>query len=117
LARGRQSVFDALRDNDDEIGVETAINEINIEQYIPQRVSISELARLGIDFGFLLLTEIEKSKLSGRYRVVLSVMPEDSALKVGATCIVRFYKLRENQVWESDNLEDYRLEAIATIDA
>jgi hypothetical protein len=101
---------------DDETGIEAALSEINIERFLDNPVDLSELSRLGLDFGFLLRKELARSGLAGPFRVIVSAQPADPSVNVGDTCTARFHRQREGQVWLDDDLESYKGEAIAALD-
>jgi hypothetical protein len=101
---------------DDETGVETALTQVRIENFIGEVIDLSELARLGLDFGFLLKRELRNSQIPGPFRIIVSAVAADSALKVGNTCTIRFNKQRTGQMWLDEDLEHYREEAIAVLD-
>ena len=105
-----------LASGDDETGIEAALSEINIEQFLDKPIDPSELSRLGLDFGFLLGKELMRSGLAGPFRVIVSTQPADPSLNVGGTCTVRFHRKREGQVWFDDALENYKSEAVAVLD-
>lgn len=101
---------------DDETGVESALTEVHIEAFLDEVAGLSEVARLGLDLGFLLQRELKSSRISGPFRIIISAQLADPDLKVGNTCTVRFHKQRTGQVWLDDDLEEYREEAIAVLD-
>jgi hypothetical protein len=101
---------------DDETGVEVALSEVHIENFVEKAIDISELARLGLDFGFFLRRELKKSGIPGPFRIVVSARSADPDLRVSDTCTVRFHRQRTGQVWLADDLEQYREEAIAVLE-
>ena len=105
-----------LEETDQETGIEAALNEINVERFLAKPTDRSELARLGLDFGFLLGKELTRSGIAGPFRVIVSTQPADPSLSVGDTCTVRFHRMREGQVWLEDDMESYKLEAVAVLD-
>jgi hypothetical protein len=98
---------------DDETGFECFINKVHVDKLLPSTTTISELARLGLDYAFHLKTALTTSNLAGDFEVVISVVAADPTLDVGATCSVRFHRIRAGQVWIDRNLENYKDEAIA----
>src|SRR6266568_1785032 len=100
---------------DEETGVESALTEVHIEAFLDEVAGLSEVARLGLDLGFLLQRELKSSRISGPFRIIISAQLADPDLKVGNTCTVRFHKQRTGQVWLDDDLEEYREEAIAVL--
>ena len=105
-----------IEKTEDETGIEAALSEINIQQFVGEPIDRSELSRLGLDFGFLLGKELMRSGFAGPFRVIVSTQPADRSLSVGDTCTVRFHRKREGQVWLRDDLESYKSEAIAVLD-
>jgi hypothetical protein len=105
-----------LDETDDETGIEAALNDINVERFLGKPTDRSELSRLGLDFGFLLGKKLMRSGIAGPFRVIVSTHPADPSLSVGDTCRVTFHRKREGQVWLDDDLENYKLEAVAVLD-
>jgi len=116
LIAGADAAQRTLDSADDETGIEAALSEVNIERFLDERIELSELSRLGLDFGFLLRKELTRSGLEGPFRVIVSAQSADPSLNMGGTCTVRFHRQREGQVWLDDDLENYRGEAVAVLD-
>lgn len=104
---------------DDETGFECGLSHVHLEGFLPEGTSLTELARLGLDFACLLRGALLASRLSGPFAIVVSAHKADLELKIGATCTVRFHRIRAGQAWAADDLEKYKEEAIAvcTFDA
>jgi hypothetical protein len=117
LIAGVDATRRTLNNSNDETGIEAALSEINIEQFLYRPIELTELSRLGLDFGFLLKKEMTRSGLAaGPFRVIVSAQPADPPLNLGATCTVRLHRQRERQVWLDDDLKSYKDEAVAFLD-
>jgi hypothetical protein len=100
----------------DETSVECSIHEVSIDAYFNRDVDLKELARTGCDFAWLVRRELLRSNVQGPIRIIVSAQAPDVQLRVGPTCTVRFHRLRNGQAWLANDLEGYRLEAIAAFD-
>ena len=101
---------------DDETGFECSISEIHIENHFDIPIEFEELVRTGNDLAFYLGNELSKSDIKGNFRIIVGARHADPRNNVGETCVVRFHRIRPDQVWLADNLEGYRHEAIAALD-
>ena len=115
LASCRSSALESLKGNDNETGIEAAINEIHMEDFIPVETPFFELVRLGNDFGFALGKRLVDTGIVERFRVIIGAMPVGSS-SMRNSCTVRFHKLRRDQSWLNDDLESYQKEAIGVMD-
>jgi hypothetical protein len=98
---------------DAETGLECLQSHVHLEGLVPNDTELSELARLGLDFAFLLSAALLESRLPGPFAIIVSAHKPDLELNVGPTCTVRFHRIRAGQVWVADDLEGYKEEAIA----
>jgi len=98
---------------DDETGLECLINKVHLDGLVPSETGISELARLGLDYAFHLKRALQKERPAGEFAIIVSAREPDQELNIGATCCVRFHRIRAGQVWLDKNLEHYKEEAIA----
>jgi len=101
---------------DDETGFECNLSKIHLEKFFEARIGLTELARIGCDFAYLLGRELKKSHADESFRVIVSVQLPDPTLEVREICTVRFHKVRGEQVWLDNDLEAYEEEAIAVFD-
>lgn len=116
LALSRGTALEDLKRTDDETGIEAAINEIHIEDFVDTKIPCFELARLGCDFAFFLARKVQQVHQDIPLRVIVSANPAGLADNVRDTCVVRFHQRREHQVWLNEDLESYREEAIEVLD-
>ncbi len=120
MAFGPRSIWSSERphiDNrDDETGFECLINHVHLDGMVAPDTELAELARLGLDFAFVIRGALTKSRLAGLYAIVVSASEADPELSIGPTCTVRFHRVRAGQSWLADNLESYKHEAIAAAD-
>jgi len=100
----------------DETSFECTIHEVSIDAYFSCDVDFKELARTGCDFAWIVRRELLRSNMLGPFRIIVSTQPPDVQLHIGPTCTVRFHRVRSGQVWLADDLEGYKLEAIAVFD-
>ena len=100
----------------DETSFECSIHEVSIDAYFSRDTDFTELARSGCDFAWIVRRELLRSNVQGPIRIIVSAQPPDPQLRVGQTCTVRFHRLRPGQVWLADDLEGYKLEAIAVFE-
>jgi len=105
-----------LTKSEDETGIETFVNEIHIEDFVGVEFPFVELARLGCDFAFMLAIRLQNLKPQTRFRVIVSAMAVSPSGSVRDTCVVRFHEQRDGQQWLSEDLEQYREEAIEVLD-
>jgi hypothetical protein len=98
---------------DDETGFECDLSHVHLEGLVPEETSLTELARLGLDFAFLLRGALLESRLPGPFTIIVSAHEPDLEFNIGPTCTVRFHRVRARQVWLADDLEKYKEEAIA----
>lgn len=117
LASSRSSTFAFLKQTDDATGIEAAINEIHVDDFVPEAIPFFELVRLGSDFGFALRKKLNDAGLNGPFRVIVSACSADPSLNVRNTCVVRFHKRRIDQSWLNDDLESYKEEAVEVLDS
>lgn len=101
---------------EDQTGFECSLSKVHVDSFVAKETSLSELARLGLDFAWHLRKGLNESKMKGPLRVIVSARAADSESSVGAGCTVRFHRVRAGQVWLSDDLEAYKEEAIAVLD-
>lgn len=116
LVVARSSVLESLTKSEDETGIETFVNEIHIEDFVGVEFPFVELARLGCDFAFMLAIRLQNLKPQTRFRVIVSAMAVSPSGSVRDTCVVRFHEQRDGQQWLSEDLEQYREEAIEVLD-
>jgi hypothetical protein len=105
-----------IPNQNDETGFECSIHDISVGSYFDSEVELEELARTGLDFAFILRRELLKSQIQAPFRFIISAQSADRKLGIGPTCTVRFHRIRVGQAWLSDNLEGYKMEAIAVLD-
>ena len=105
-----------ILNTDDETGFECSLSKIHVEDYFETNIGAIELARTGVDFAFLLGTELLKTGIGGDFRIIVSMHVADHEMNVKETCTVRYHKMREGQIWLDDDLEAYKHEAIAALD-
>ncbi len=72
LALSRGTALEDLKRTDDETGIEAAINEIHIEDFVDTKIPCLELARLGCDFAFFLARKVQQ--VTPGYSSILSVI-------------------------------------------
>jgi hypothetical protein len=84
--------------------------------FFDSEVGLEELARTGCDFAWILRRELLKSNTQGPFRIIVSAQSADRELNVGPTCAVCFHRIRAYQTGLADDLEGYKLEAIAVLD-
>jgi hypothetical protein len=100
---------------DDETGLECLLSSVHLDGLVPDDTALTELARLGLDFAFVLRGVLLDSQIAGPFAIIISAQEPDPELNVGPTCTVRFHRIRVGQVWAADNLESYQ-EAVAVCD-
>jgi hypothetical protein len=105
-----------ILNTDDETGFECSLSKIHVEDYFETDIGLVELARTGVDFGFLLGTELLKTGIGRNFRTIVSAHVADPDMNVKEACTVRYHKVREGQIWLDDDLEAYKHEAIAALD-
>jgi hypothetical protein len=116
LASQRASLLNYLLNRDDQTGIEAAINEIHIEDFLVAQLPFFELARLGCDFAFALAKRLQDKIPNTRFRVIVSAIQHGETETVRDTCVVRFHAQRKHQAWLDENLENYRCEAVGVFD-
>ena len=91
--------------------------EINVDKFLVEPIGISELARLGLDFGFLLRKELTSSGIPGPFRIIVRVRSANGELNVNESCTVRFQTVRGDQAlfYTDNNLQSIE-DAIAVFD-
>ena len=100
----------------DETGFECCVHEASVDAYFSHDIVLHELARTGCDFAWIIRRELLRSNVQGPFRIIVSAQPPDVQLSVGPTCTVRFHRVRSGQVWLANDLEGYKLEAIAVFE-
>jgi hypothetical protein len=93
-------------------GYEAFINKIHVEDLIDDAADggdkdLSELIRQGAKAAFVLSSRLSDE---GIYRVVLSLDAPNAVMTL------RFFQLRKDEPWGSDDPEEYSLEAVLLID-
>lgn len=106
LAVSRSSLLADLMSRYDETGIETAINELHLEDCLDVEIPFFELARLGCDFAFLLAKRLHDGGPRNRFRVIVSAMDANQPDSLRDTCVVRFHQQRDGQQWLDENLEN-----------
>ena len=91
--------------------------EINVDRFLVEPIGISELARLGLDFGFLLRKELTNSGIPGPFRIIVRVRPANGESNVSESCTVRFQTVQGDQaLFYNDNDLQSIEDAIAVLD-
>jgi len=96
----------------DRTGFECFVNHIHVEDYLDQNDGTNPTSNLQlascIRFAMKLKERLGEYQSKGRFRVIITSDDE--------TCTVRFHKIRENETWLSEDLEQYREEAVGVIE-
>jgi hypothetical protein len=101
---------------DDPTGVECLLNKWHVEDFLETSdPSEFDLATLGWSFTKRLKEIIDLASLTGDLRLIMSVSQSLDTPPV-YTCTVHFHKVRPNNPWLDEDLENYKDEAIAVID-
>ena len=100
----------------DPTGVECLLNKLQMDEFIPPRsTSLAKLLRIGISYALAVKEKLEKTRISGGFRIILSA-GRSSSRTIPHTCTFRFHRLRKNNPWLLDDIESYKNEALLTID-
>lgn len=100
----------------DETGFECLLSKTYLQDSFSYNVSLSELCRIGLAYGFYVLHAISASQVHGEFRFIVDAqLPSPDAPRANA-CSVRFHKLRPDQPWLSEDLESYKQNAILVMD-
>lgn len=96
----------------DRTGFECFVNHIHVEDYLDRNGGTDPTSNLqlasGIRFARELKEKLDEYRSQGRFRIIVTSDDE--------TCIVRFHKVRENETWLSEDLEQYREEAVCVME-
>jgi len=94
--------------------LECFVNHYHIDS--PGDGSLKASATAGIVAAKEFKRMIEATKIPGEFRVIVSANynPDPNPPFYGA--VVRFHKIRPNQAWLDDDLENYKSEGVLTID-
>jgi len=94
----------------DRTGYECFVNHVHIDSYVEADEDNSSMHLLdhGVSLCLLLKEKLEESYPREPFRLILAFENQD--------CSLRFHKIRPNENWIDDNLENYS-EAIMVLDA
>jgi hypothetical protein len=102
---------------DDETGFECSLSKLHVEDFASNDLPLPELTRLGIAYALRLRDALLRSSLSGHFRIIIAAQLPDPDINVnGSICTIRFHRIRTGQVWADDDLDNYGMEAVLTID-
>jgi hypothetical protein len=101
---------------EDETGTECHWSKFHLEDLLPVDVGSEEMARMAVDYVWLLRSSLATARISGPFRLIVSVELPGLKPLAKAICTVRFHRVRHGQPWLADDLEAYKNEAIATCD-
>jgi hypothetical protein len=101
---------------EDETGTECHWSKFHLEDFMPEEVGQQEIARIALDYVWLLRASLSAAELPGRFRLIVSIELSGLQPRSNTICTVRFHRLRPGQVWLADDLEEYKDEAIAACD-
>ncbi len=93
------------------------MSKVHVEDFAGRELPLADLTRFGIAYALRLRDALLWSNVSGLFRIVIdSQLPDSDGDVNNSICTVRFHKLRAGQVWLSDDLEGYKLNAILVIE-
>lgn len=98
----------------DPTGLECSSNHYHIDR--PGDGSLRASAVAGIVAGKEFKRMIEATKIPGEFRVIVSANYNSCCDPPFHGAVVRFHKIRPSNPWLDDDLENYKLEGILTID-
>jgi hypothetical protein len=101
---------------EDETGTECHWSKFHLEDLMPKEVGSHEMARMAVDYVWLLRASLAAGKISGRFRLIVSIELSGIQPHAKTICTVRFHRVRPGQEWLADDLEGYKDEAIAACD-
>jgi hypothetical protein len=68
---------------DDETSTECSLSKVRVDDFLTSKVGLDELARMGLDFAWILHRELLASHLPGFLRIIVSAQLPDASLDVG----------------------------------
>jgi hypothetical protein len=101
---------------EDETGTECYWSKFHLEDLMPEEVGPHEMARMAVDYVWLLRASLAATNIPGRFRLIVSVELSGLQPRAKTICTVRFHRVRPGQEWLADDLEGYKDEAIAACD-
>lgn len=98
---------------EDKTGLECSINNLYIQSIIvanpyKQMIDSRDVLIQGIHYAYYLA---EKISPTGHFKIILSYSKGNEPENI-VDCSVRFHLIREGENWISENLDDYKEEAI-----
>jgi len=97
-------------ESDDATGIECTLNKLHIEVGISEQDLLNAVYD-GLAYSFALASALKKSVVAGPFRIIMGSDIEGEYPSV----TVRFHRLRSEEKWLDDDLENYT-EAIFVID-
>ncbi len=101
---------------DDETAYECSWSEVHVEDFLDPSVPLAEIARIGLGYAMYLRRALLDSYLCGTFRIIVDVQLADAEIDVGSVCTVRFHRLRSDQAWLDDNIDNYHQNALLILD-
>jgi hypothetical protein len=100
----------------DPTGVECLLNKVHVDDFVKRgSLSLKELTQVGILYALAVKDKLERTRIPGMFRVIVSVS-STSIASLPHSCTVRFHRLREDNPWLKEDIESYEDEALLTID-
>lgn len=90
----------------DRTGNEASYNRIHIDDYLDEGIVGIDSVPFGLQYALCLASTLKELKLT--FRIIVSFD--------GDFCNVTFHRLRENEVYLDDDLNEYKLESLCVID-
>lgn len=105
-----------LRRGLDETGFECLLSKTYLQDFFTRDISLSELCRVGLAYGFYLRKAISESQVFGQFRFIVDAQLPDRDDSQEHACSVRFHKLRPDQPYLLEDLESYKHNALLVMD-
>jgi len=104
-----------VENSNDETGFECSLSKIHVGDFVDEETTpLLQMIRMGIAFGHQLRAALLSSRLEGPFRIIISGQLQSE--NVDKSCTVRFHRRRAGQRWLSDDLDEYKREALMVWD-
>ena len=102
---------------DDETGFECSLSKVHIEDFAKNDLPLADMTRLGIAYALCLRDALLRSFESGVFRIIVDAQLRDAELELnGSVCTVRYHRVRTGQVWLTEDLDGYKMNAVLAIE-
>ena len=96
---------------EDDTGIECGISKMHVGDFVDEAItSLVDMIRIGISYALVLEKTLIHSKVQGPFRIIIAGDEQSG------TCVIRFHRVRPEQRWLLENLEEYKNGPVMTLD-